>query len=104
MIDRRIGKPQEYLICYRVSQFLVVKQIRKKPVGIIAANGTKDHVDLRVTKCLQQILGPCFRVVLEIVQSHPCVRQKLDLQAVFLQSANTDIGFEANKRFANDSA
>lgn len=62
MVDRGVGKTEEGLLRHGPLQFTGLKQIRREPVGIVAADGTEDQIDLRVPERLQQILRPPFRM------------------------------------------
>ena len=52
VIDRRIGKPQKDFFVQRFLQFLMFKQIRQQPIGIVPTDRAQDHIDGIVRKCL----------------------------------------------------
>ena len=67
MIHRRIGKAEKNLLAIsgRMQQFIMSKQMRQQPVGVISANGAQYHVDRRITKSIQQILRAGFGMAFE---------------------------------------
>ena len=87
MVDRGVGKTEEGLLRHSPLQFAGLKQIRREPVGVIAADGTEDQIDLRVPERLQQILRPPFRMRTQRFEPRAGMGQEPDLQAVVRRRA-----------------
>ena len=52
VVDCRIGKPQKDFFCSALLQFLMFKQIRQQPIGVVPTDRAQDHLDGIVQKCL----------------------------------------------------
>ena len=90
MVDRGVGKAEEGLLRHSPLQFTGLKQIRREPVGVVAADGAEDQIDLRVPERLQQILRPPFRMCTQRLEPRAGMGQEPDLQAVVLQARKAE--------------
>ena len=48
VIDRGVGKAEKHLVRYCFCQFIVFKQIRQQPVGVITADRAQNHISFRI--------------------------------------------------------
>lgn len=104
MVDRGVGKTEEGLLRHGPLQFAGLKQIRREPVGVVAADGTEDQIDLRVPERLQQILRPPFRMRTQRLEPRAGMGQEPDLQAVVLQARKAEPDLMLHKRLTQDPA
>ena len=104
MVDRRIGKAEEYLIRNHSGQFPVFKQIRKQPVGIVPADGAEDHIDSGILQGLQQIGSALFGMVPDVFDPLQRMGHEGDIQPQSFQSFYPDLQFMLCKILSEDSA
>ena len=107
MVDRRVGKAEEGLLRHGLLrhgllQRVLFKQIRREAVGVVAADGAEDQIDLRVAEGLQQVLRPPLRVPAQGVQPVAGMRQELDPQAVGLQARKAERCLVLHKRLTQE--
>ena len=65
-----------------MDQLVVIKQIRKQPVGVIPADCAQDHVDFRISESFEQIGSPVFRMLFQVPDSFQCVGHETDVNAI----------------------
>ena len=104
VVDGGIGKAEKHLLGNGLPQFVMVKQIRQQPEGIVPAVGAEDHVDLRVAKSLQKVLRPLLRMLSDVINAPERVGHELDLQPIFPQPAEPDLYFKLDKFLPDDAA
>ena len=104
VVHGRVREAEKELVREGVFELVMPEQVRQQAIGIVPADGAENHVDLRITKCLQKIPGTFFRMCFTIFQPLQRMGHELDIQAVFLQPLETDLYLKMYARFPDNSA
>ena len=104
MIDRCVGKAEKNFVRHGFLQCIVLKEIRRKPVGVVAADGAEDHVHLGVAEGGEQIRCPRLGMRPQVCHAHLCVRHVFDGQSKCVQAFFADFQLMRDKGFTEHAA
>ena len=82
----------------------MLEEVGKQPVGVIAANGTKDHVNRWIAKGLQEVGGARLGVRAQILHSPKSVRCKAHVKAIRAEAFDSQLHLVADEGLAGYTA
>lgn len=93
MVDGRIRKAEKDLVRAGNGglELAVCKEVRRKAIGIVPADGAEDHIDLRVAERREKVRRAILRMIFYILDTGERVRHEPDVEPIVRKALCADI-------------